>query len=132
MVIKETYKDEMRTPLLVVSEVFFLRVLSLCVVSQFFSSIQLSMMIKGLSNDGKSKIDVNKVRVSLSTNFNFTAEGIAIQMDMLKMDESKFSRQLSPAERYNGIRNLLYVFVYPNATSEEIGSALVNVCLSEL
>lgn len=48
-----------------------------------------------------------------------------IACDAMKIIQSTFSRKL-PSERYNGIMNLNYVILNPNATSEEIESALVN------
>lgn len=41
-----------------------------------------------------------------------------------KLFQSILSKKVEP-ERYNGLINLIYVLVYPNATTEEIQSALV-------
>lgn len=46
------------------------------------------------------------------------------KLDYFKILESTLSKQLPP-ERYNGIINLVYIMLHPNATSEEIANTLV-------
>lgn len=46
------------------------------------------------------------------------------KMDFYKIKQSILSRQLPP-ERYNGVMNVIYIVLNPNATTEEIESALV-------
>lgn len=78
-------------------------------------------------NEKHSKIDVDRVKNYYSEDSHFKPENAvkrAIQIDKLKILQSVLSKDLPP-ERYNGLINLSYVFVYPNATTEEIESALV-------
>lgn len=74
-----------------------------------------------------STIDMDQLKDFHSTDAFFSrasAAEIAIKMENIKILQSILSRQL-PSERYNGIINSFYVFMYQNATSEEIESALV-------
>lgn len=76
-----------------------------------------------------TKIDENQVREYHSLG-NSSATDIAIAMDELKILQSILSRQL-PSERYNGYINLIYILLYPNATSTEIEGSLV-MCANQL
>lgn len=53
-----------------------------------------------------------------------SALDIAIELDDMKIVQSILSKQLPP-ERYNGVINVLYIFKYKNATTEEIENTLV-------
>lgn len=60
---------------------------------------------------------------SVATTTELTSLSV-FQNDFLKMAETIWSKQLPP-ERYNGIINLEFALVNPNATKDEIASALV-------
>lgn len=51
--------------------------------------------------------------------------GLIAKLDYYKILQSTLSKHL-PAERYNGIINLFYINLVPNATADEIASTLVN------
>lgn len=76
-----------------------------------------------------SKVDVNYIK-KYNSKGQFrgpkTAEEVGMYIELLKEFRVMLSTQ-APPERYNGIVNLYYVFVYPNATTEEIESTLVNI-----
>lgn len=89
----------------------------------FYFQIKIGRIAK----EKNSKIDVNQVKDHFSTNPYFgsaSALEIAIKLENVKALQSIFSKRL-PAERYNGIINLLYINLYRNATSEEVESTLV-------
>lgn len=71
-----------------------------------------------------TKIDANNLSDFYSMKDNATTGALA-KLDYYKILQSTLSKQLPP-ERYNGILNLYYINLYPNATAEEIANTLVN------
>lgn len=90
------------------------------------SSQQVNLFEKSLRNKN-GKIDATKVKEYYKTGAHFTRPSgeIAMVIDELKILKSVLSKQM-PSEQYNGMLNLLYILAYPNATTEEIQSALVK------
>lgn len=89
----------------------------------FFSILQINTFI----NEKNSTIDVEYVKYIHSVSYqpweNIT--DLAVTMDNVEILRLVLSKQL-PAERYNGLINLFYIFENPNATLTEITSALVK------
>lgn len=80
-------------------------------------------LFKLITKKNNSKIDVNDVKDRYAEH-SYNVTEMAIKLDNLKILRSIFSENL-PQEISNGLINLDYVMLYPNATSEEIESALV-------
>lgn len=82
-------------------------------------------------------VENNKIDVKTVRDFQFLSydghEGWMVpkMIDTYKSYRSIISKHV-PAERSNGIFNLLFAFVYPNTTSQEVESALVNICISAI
>lgn len=81
------------------------------------------------------KITVNSIEKYKSENqytkdLSESVDKVAGLIEHLKILQMIWSRQLSP-DQYNGIINLLYVTFYPNATTKETETALVNINISE-
>lgn len=80
------------------------------------------------------KIDVNGLKefYSLKESYHHGAPGMDYiqKLDYYKILASTLSKQL-PAERYNGIINLYYIILYPNATPEEIANTLVSCTVTQ-
>lgn len=72
-------------------------------------------------NKTDSKIDINDIRNFQS---HYQSIGYEIRIDGLRIFQAILSKELPP-EQYNGIVNVEYAIVCENATSDEIGSALV-------
>lgn len=107
----------------------------LCILFRFIHVIicilflQTKTLIEGIPKDleNNTRIDVNQMKHFYSTSDyhrNMTILNIAQKLEELKIIRSIVSKQLPP-KRYNGIINLFYVVLYPNATSENIQSTLV-------
>lgn len=88
--------------------------------------------LRGIPVDkNTSKIDVNGVRKYKSVDrfgnaTSMSAEEAIGWIEYLKIFQIDLSKQLPP-ERYNGIINLIYITLYPNATRNEIEGGLVNI-----
>lgn len=83
--------------------------------------------MKKLSIEKNSDIDVNQVKnidYYVFYDRNYVDQKTKLACDSMKMIQSTFSKKL-PAERYNGIMNVYYVILNPNATTDEITTALV-------
>lgn len=81
------------------------------------------------SNGNRSKINVNDVRKFTSTARHIKDSATDLEelekfVELLKMNQLILSKEFPP-ERFMGIINLEYVALYPNATTNEIESALV-------
>lgn len=80
------------------------------------------------------KIDVNGLKefYSLKESYHHGAPGMDYiqKLDYYKIVASTLSKQL-PAERYNGIINLYYIILYPNATPDEIANTLVSCTVTQ-
>lgn len=89
---------------------------------------QITLLSKELPKEKNTKINEKAVRDFYSRYENFT-EGWAVAkaIDTIKVEQFLFLKDV-PSERLNGLFNLLFALTYPNATSEEIESALVNIC----
>lgn len=83
-------------------------------------------MLEDLLGGNTSKIDVHYIRKHHSQSKKAKAGQIGEYIEYLKTYRSILSSQVPP-ERYNGIINLIYISLYPNATTEEIESTLVNI-----
>ncbi|XP_037040224.1 uncharacterized protein LOC119077144 [Bradysia coprophila] len=84
------------------------------------------LRIGRIPKEKKTKIDAKIVEEFFLTEPYFQSSRafeIKIKMDYLKILQSILSRQLQP-EQYDGVLNLLYIFLYQNATLDEKESAL--------
>lgn len=72
-----------------------------------------------------SKIDKNAIKKLEEEYHKDNAERVAKSIENLKEFQLMLSKQLPP-ERYTSMTNLLYVTLYPNATTKEIESSLVK------
>lgn len=93
------------------------------------SHSKLEDLIHKSAKAEESKIDVNSVKEFFNSITYVHLKGqssakIPIIMEEQKIFHSFLSKQLPP-ERYNGLVNWCYIFLYENATSEEIEGALV-------
>lgn len=93
------------------------------------NSFRFSFKVKVLNQippkQNNTKIDVNSLKEFYSSKESFQRNSAgASAIEYYKILESTLSKQLPP-ERYNGIINLFYILLYPDATSEEIASTLV-------
>lgn len=89
---------------------------------------QIKTLSKDVPNEKNAKIDVQAMRDYQSHLYDSLTEGwmVAKAIDTLKLQQSFLSKYV-PAERLNGWFNLYFALSYPNATTGEIDSALVNM-----
>lgn len=81
------------------------------------------MLDKIPKDENTSKFDANGIKKFNEKKWT-DAETVVVHLEYLKMLQWALSKRL-PTERYMGIMNLYYIIVYPNATTQEIESALV-------
>lgn len=86
------------------------------------------MLLTELPKEKNAKIDENIVRDYHNRTYDRTNGGWAVAraIDGLKVEHSILSKYV-PTERLDGVYNLFFAIIYPNATSEEIESALVTI-----
>lgn len=76
-----------------------------------------------------SKVDINHVRninySILLDDENYAKQRAKILCDHMKIYQTTYSKKF-PSERYNGIMNEYYIILNPNASTDEINTALVN------
>lgn len=103
-------------------------------LSSFEHFFQVEIFTKEVvKSDENSKITVQNVKDYLHVLKEQFAQRERKQqaaIDAVKTLESTLSTKL-PADRYNGLINLLQVFINPDSTSAEIENALVNYILND-
>lgn len=85
-------------------------------------------LLKNIQEGKKSKLDVNQMK-----NLNYTAlfgkhytdEEAKMLCDQLKIYQTAYLKEL-PSELYNGVMNVFYMIMNPNATTDEIDISLVK------
>lgn len=92
---------------------------------------QINLIWEEILNKTNAKIDVEAVRDYQSRSYKHiymrnNPEEMVKALDISKMLQSLLSKDV-PAERSNNAFNLFFALGYPNATSEEIESALVSI-----
>lgn len=89
-------------------------------------SFKMKTLSKDIPNEENAKIDESALRGYQAHLFENLDDGwmVAKTIDTMKLQQSFFSKYV-PAERLNRFFNLYFTIIYPNATSEEIESALV-------
>lgn len=81
-----------------------------------------------------SRIDINHVRnINYSILFddvNYVEQKAKLLCDHMKIYQTTYSKKFPP-ERYDGIMNVYYIILNPNASTDEVNIALVNRIGSE-